>query len=245
MKFLKFLIFLCLASCSSINGQDKNVLVFHKTAGFYHGSIPAGIKAIESLGEENGFIVTQTNDASVFQKKDLSLYDLIIFLNTTGDVLNDEQQEVFKKYIEGGGNFFGIHSASDTEFDWMWYGELVGAYFTGHPEIQPAKIIVEDKAHPTVAHLPEVWERTDEWYNFKEINPNIHVTLRLDESSYEGGTNGIFHPISWYRNLEQGGVSVYTGLGHTVESYTEPAFVEHLKRSILFALSEKPKRKEK
>lgn len=225
----------CFHFCA-LTAQNNEVLVFYKTEGFYHKSIPEGIRALEELGKENGFKVTDAANPSHFKEDQLSAYDLIIFLNTTGDVLNEEQQKVFKSYIESGGNFFGIHSATDTEYEWPWYGKLVGAYFSGHPAVQEANIIVEKPEHPIVSHLPPVWKRTDEWYNFKEFNPDNIVLLNLDENSYEGGTNGGFHPIAWYRQLEGGGVSIYTGVGHTKESYREPQVLEHLRRCILFAL---------
>lgn len=234
---ISFCLLVLLQSCA-IPAQNKEVLVFYKTDGFLHESIPHGIQAIEKLGKENGFNVTEAADASQFQRDQLSDYDLIIFFNTTENVLNEEQQEVFKRYIEAGGNFFGIHAATDTEYYWPWYGELVGAYFAGHPEIQKARIIVEKPEHPTVSHLPEVWTRTDEWYNFKEINPNNIVLLSLDEKSYNGGTHGDFHPLAWYRHLDEGGISIYTGMGHTKESYSEPEVLEHIRRCILFALGD-------
>lgn len=121
----------------------------------------------------------------------------------------------------------GIHAAADTEFDWPWYGRLVGGYFVDHPEIQQAKIRLVDGDHPATAHLPELWTRTDEWYNYKDFNPNVHVLLNLEESSYKGGSNGENHPIAWYHEFE-GGRAFYTGLGHTEESYDEPAFRQHL-----------------
>lgn len=221
----------------SLVAQEKEVLVFHKTEGFYHESIPTGIETLKDLGVKNGFAVEETNDSEYFTEEKLREYELIIFLNTSGDVLNETQQSAFKNYIESGGSFFGIHAAADTEFNWKWYGKLVGAYFLDHPEIQKANIIVEAPEHPVVSHLPSVWQRNDEWYNYQEINPEIKVLLRLDEKSYEGGKNGMHHPIAWYQELESGGIAIYTGSGHTKESYAEPAFKEHLLQAICYALN--------
>ncbi len=215
------------------------MLVFYKTEGFWHKSIPAGYQAIEDLGEDHGFKTDETDDAGEFTKGNLESYDLVIFLNTTGDILNEEQQEAFEEFIENGGSFFGIHAAADTEYDWEWYGKLVGAYFVSHPKVQEAEVVVTMPNHPAVAHLPERWVRKDEWYNYKNINPENKVLLKLDESTYKGGTNGEDHPLAWYRELEGGGIAIYTGVGHTIQSYTEPAFVEHLLRSIMFALDVK------
>lgn len=221
----------------SLTAQEKEILVFHKTDGFYHESIPTGIETIKDLGEENGFNVEVTKDSYHFSAENLRNYDLIIFLNTTGNILNSEQQTAFEKYMESGGNFFGIHAAADTEYEWEWYGKLVGAYFLDHPEVQEANITVEAPDHPIVSHLPSVWPRKDEWYNYKDINPEIKVLLRLDESTYQGGKNGKDHPIAWYQELEHGGVSIYTGSGHTHESYAEPAFRQHLVQAICYVLN--------
>ncbi|MBZ9730422.1 ThuA domain-containing protein [Salegentibacter sp. JZCK2] len=220
------------------NEKNKEVLVFYKTAGFWHEAIPTGRDFISDLGEDHIFEVSTTQDADDFNDENLAEFDLVIFLNTTGNVLDDEEQEAFEKYIENGGNFFGIHAAADTEYEWPWYGELVGGYFDGHPEVQQADVILNMPEHPAVAHLPEVWSKTDEWYNYKNLNPEMQVLLYLDEDSYEGGTNGEEHPIAWFRETGHGGVSIYTGLGHTIESYIEPLFQEHILQSILFALGE-------
>jgi hypothetical protein len=216
--------------------QESQVLIFNKTEAYHHESIPTGTATIKKLGDLNNFKVTETDDAGQFTENDLKKYRLVIFLSTTGNILDEAQQKAFEDYINRGGNFFGIHAATDTEYDWKWYGDLVGAYFLSHPKIQEANVIVEKPLDPTVAHLPKIWTRTDEWYNLKDISPKINVLLSLDETSYEGGENGEIHPIAWYRELEGGGKSIYTGGGHTEESYSEPAFQEHLLQCILFAL---------
>ncbi|MGG7464319.1 ThuA domain-containing protein [Plantibacter sp. YIM 135347] len=202
--------------------------MFSKTAGFRHGAIPAGIAAVEKLGLENDFSVDTTEDGSSFTEENLAQYDVVVWMSTTGDVLNEEQQAAFEKYIENGGGYAGVHAASDTEYDWPWYGELVGAYFSGHPQEQNATIKVEDHAHPASEFLNDTWDRYDEWYNFK-TNPrnDVHVLMSLDEKSYTGGTMGIDHPTSWCQNYD-GGRSWYTGGGHTDASYTDPTFLKHL-----------------
>lgn len=210
--------------------DDFSVLVFSKTAGFRHGSIPFGIAAIEELGEANHFAVDATEDSTQFTDENLAQYDAVIWLSTTGNVLNDDEQGAFERYIQAGGGYVGIHAASDTEYDWPWYGELVGAYFAGHPQNQTATIKVEDHAHPSTNHLEDEWERYDEWYNFQS-NPRgeVHVLASLDETSYDaGGTAmGHDHPIAWCQNYD-GGRAWYTGGGHTNESFSEPEFREHL-----------------
>ena len=205
-------------------------LVFSKTAAFRHDSIPAGIDAIQQLGVQNDFTVDATEDATVFNDETLAQYDVVIWLLTTGDVLTAEQQAAFERYIQAGGGYAGVHSASDTEYDWPWYGELVGAYFEGHPRNQTGTIKVADRTHPSTAHLPARWERFDEWYSFR-TNPrgDVHVLAALDESTYdpEATPMGLDHPIAWCQAYD-GGRSWYTGAGHTPESYSEPDFLQHL-----------------
>jgi type 1 glutamine amidotransferase len=236
---MKNLIFSLCILLFSITGFSQNkVLIFHETEGFRHSSIETGIQAIQQLGNENGFKTFVTQDSRFFLENDLSSLDLVIFLNTTGDIFDTDEQVAFQNYMDNGGNFFGIHAAADTEYDWPWYGKLVGAYFKGHPEIQPALVNVLMTDHITVEHLPEKWTRTDEWYNYYDIRPDLKILMNLDESTYKGGENGKNHPIAWFQEYTGGGISIYTGGGHTAESYSEPEFVEHLSRCIKFALSE-------
>jgi len=211
------------------------VLVFSKTAGFRHESIAAGVQAIRELGEAHGFAVTATEDAATFTSRGLHRYAAVVFLNTTGDVLARAQQAAFEEYVRTGGGFVGVHSAADTEYDWAFYGDLVGAYFASHPAIQRATVRVEDRAHPATAHLDASWVRTDEWYNYRtNVRSTARVLASLDESTYTGGAMGRDHPIAWYREFA-GGRSFYTGGGHTVESYREPAFRAHLLGGIRYA----------
>ncbi len=217
--------------------REIKVLVFSKTSSFRHESIPAGIEAIRSLGKQHGFAVDTTESSASFNEKTLKRYNVIVFLNTTGDVLNDAQQLELNRWVQAGGGFVGIHAAADTEYEWPWYGELVGAYFNGHPNdpnVRDATIKVIDKTHVSTKHLPETWKRTDEWYNYKDIRPEINVLLNLDEKSYQGGTNGDNHPIAWYRDFD-GGRTWYTGLGHTNECYQDQDFVEMLWGGIQYA----------
>jgi len=218
----------------SVWAQPK-VLVFSKTTGFRHDSIPDGIAAIQKLGANNNFAVDATEDAAIFSDAALAQYKAVIFLNTTGDILDANQKAAFQRYIRGGGGFAGIHSASDTEHNWAWYGGLVGAYFQNHPAIQTATVKVEDHAHPSTASLPDRWVRTDEWYNFS-TNPrgSVRVLATLDETTYTGGTMGADHPTAWC-HVYDGGRAWYTGGGHTKESYSEPLFLQHLLGGIQFA----------
>lgn len=216
---------------------ESRVLVFYKTAGFYHESIPAGIQAIQDLGAKNKFKVDTTANSAVFTSENLKRYEAVIFLNTTGDVLSETEQKEFERFIQSGKGFVGIHSATDTEYSWPWYNKLVGAYFANHPKVQPANLLVVDKNHTSTSFLPDTWQRTDEWYNFKDIYEDIKVLAYLDETTYTGGKNGSNHPIAWYHEFD-GGRAFYTAGGHTDESYKEPLFLKHILGGIKYAIGE-------
>ena len=228
------------------------VLIFSKTAAFAHDSIPAGIAAIKLLGTQNHWQVDSTTDDTMFRDDILSHYQAVIFLSTTGDVLNDTEQAAFQRYIEAGNGYVGIHSATDTEYGWAWYGQLTGAYFRNHPDGTPtATVKVEDTTDPSTQGLPASWVRTDEWYNFQtNVNPvsggggtdydprnsaGIHVLLTVDESTYaeNDGSDGVDddHPISWCHKYD-GGRAWYTAMGHTQASYSEAGFLSHISAGI-------------
>ena len=231
------------AAAQDNGDDDTNVLVFSATAEFRHDSIEAGIAAIEQLGEEHGFAVDATEDAEEFNEDNLAGYDAVVWLSTTGDVLDEDQQAAFESYIQSGGGYAGIHAASDTHYDWEWYGQLVGGYFDGHPPgTQDAEVWVTDQAHPSTDMLPSSWDRHDEWYDF-HINPrgDVHVLATLNEDSYiddigdYDGMMGDDHPIAWCHDYD-GGRSWYTGGGHTEESFTEEEpFLDHMAGGIMWA----------
>jgi glucose/arabinose dehydrogenase/cytochrome c551/c552 len=240
-KTLLLIICTCFIFSSCSTGEPK-VLVFSKTAGFYHTSIPEGIEAIQNLGLQNGFAVDTTTDAGMFTEENLQSYAAVIFLNTTGDVLDHYQETEFERFIQAGGGFVGIHSAADTEYNWGWYGRLVGGYFLDHPgindphpNVQPGTVEVEDASRPSTEFLPEQWNRTDEWYSYRDLFDETNVLLTVDEESYEGGAQMGFHPMSWYHEYN-GGRAFYTGLGHTSESYEEELYLQHLLNGIEYAI---------
>src|SRR5688572_32082533 len=222
----------------SARSQESRVLVFSKTAGYRHSSIGVALAAIQKLGQENGFSVDATEDAAAFTSKNLGRYGAVVFLNTTGDVLDAAQQDDFERYIQAGGGYVGIHSATDTEYDWPWYGRLAGAYFNGHPNnpnVRKGTFRVLDKSHPSTQGLPDRWEREHEVYNSKPIDPTIRVLVDIDEKSYEGGTNGANHPMSWYHDFD-GGRAFYTNMGHTDATFSEPLFLRHLLGGLRYAM---------
>ena len=221
------------AVAAPVAAKDR-LLVFSKTGGFRHDSIPDGIACVrELLGDR--YEVDASEDAAVFTPANLARYKAVVFLSTTGDILDADQQKAFEEFIHLGGGFAGIHAAADTEHTWPWYGKLVGAYFNTHPDIQEALVRVEDRTHPSTVMLPENWRRTDEWYVYKS-NPRgqVKVLANLDTTTIRGETMGGDHPIAWFHDFE-GGRAWYTGGGHTKESYTEPLFRAHIKGGVLWA----------
>ena len=241
--FFPIILFITVIFFSCNNASDSSgtkILVFAKTSGFRHSSIPNGKAAIQQLGKENGFAVDTTEDASVFTEENLKKYAAVVFLNTTGDVLNYKQEAAFERFIQAGGGFTGIHSATDTEYDWIWYARLVGGNFISHPEKQNAKLTVVDKNHPASKHLPDTWERFDEWYNFKNLNKDVKVLIKIDETSYKGGTLGAEHPMAWYHEYD-GGRSFYTEFGHTEASYTDANYLKHILGGIQYAIGKNNK----
>lgn len=233
--FVLLTFFLMLSFNSSSFAKKKKILVFSKTAGFHHSSIPAGITAIQRLAMENKFIADTTTDATKINPVNLKQYAAVVFLNTTGDIFNEQQEKAFEQYIRSGGGFVGVHAATDTEYDWPWFGKLAGAYFVKHPAQQVAELNVLNRKTISTAHLPEIWKRKDEWYNFKDISGDLKVLISINENSYSGGSNGTNHPMAWYHDFD-GGRAFYTGLGHTEESYTDPLFLQHLLGGIQYAM---------
>lgn len=228
----------CMLLPACVVAKMPRVLIFSKTAGFHHESIRAGIPAIQKLGAANNFAVDTTTDGAKFTTKNLKKYAAVIFLSTTGDVLNDKEQAAFEQYIRSGGGYVGVHSATDTEYDWTWYGKLVGAYFNGHPRPQMATLDVLDHSFPGTQNLPDQWKRKDEWYNFKSMSKDVHVLIKIDEASYQGGRMGGDHPMCWYHNYD-GGRAFYVEMGHTDESYSETPYLQLLLGGIQYAMNTK------
>jgi type 1 glutamine amidotransferase len=202
-----------------------SVLLFTRTAGFRHQSIPTALAALKALQSAGDYLAETTEDPAQFSPANLARFQVVVFLLTTGDVLDADQQAAFEAWIGAGGNYVGVHSAADTEHDWPFYGTLVGAYFVSHPDVQPASVDLEATGNPIVADLPSPWLRTDEWYNF-DVNPrpNVTVLATVDESTYTGGTMGADHPITWQHPTGGGGRAFYTAMGHTDDSYRDPLY---------------------
>jgi type 1 glutamine amidotransferase len=242
------------AGSAGAGRPEFSALVFSKTAAFRHDSIPAGVAAIRQLGAQHHFTVDATEDAAAFTDANLARYDVVIWLSTTGDVLNAEQQAAFERYIRAGGGYAGIHAASDTEYDWAWYGGLVGAYFRDHPgavnpQFQVATVRVLGRGTAATRDLPHRWVREEEWYNFR-TNPRqtVRVLAEVDERTYDprgysvpGGSPGMgrHHPISWCQPYD-GGRAFYTAMGHKAEYFSEPLLLAHLLGGIRMAAGVAP-----
>ena len=212
------ILFVLLAGCSS----TKNLVIFSKTSGYRHDSIPTGVDAIQKIGEELGFTVIHTeNSANLVTLH----YEVLVFLSPTGDVLNEAEQEHLQSFVEQGGGFVGIHAATDCEYEFDWYCDtLVCAKFDFHRQIKPLEVKVIDAFHPSTIHLQIPWIRTDEWYNYDRTPENVRVLLEIED---EDGKR----PIAWCKQIKDGR-SFYTGGGHTKESYSETQFLRHIKGGI-------------
>jgi type 1 glutamine amidotransferase len=216
--------------------SERRVLVFSRTAGYRHQSIPAGVTAVGEIAAGLGCAVDATEDSGVFTGTALAPYAAVVFLSTSGEVLDEAGKAAFEGYVRGGGNFVGVHAASTTEYGWPFYQRLVGAGFDRHPPVQPATMQVADHGHPATAHLGDTWTWTDEWYDFRtDPTPEVRVLLTVDESTYSGGGMGANHPIAWCHD-RLGGRAFYTALGHPSESYADPVFRSHLEGGIRYAI---------
>ncbi len=218
---------LALTGCAP---APPRVLLLTATAGYRHESIEAGIEAIRALGERHGFVVEATEDPQRLRGDVLAGCAAVVFLNTTGDILDEPQEQTLKAFVLGGGGFAGIHAAADTEHGWPWYGRLVGARFTGHGPVEAATVHVSDRSHPSTSGLPAEWARVDEWYQFSAVGTDLLILATLEGDPAR--------PIAWCQGIGRGR-SWYTACGHTVESYTEPLFLEHLAGGMLWVTAQR------
>lgn len=225
--------------------EQFKVLVLSKTNGWHHDSIPAAVAGIRQLGQLHDFGVFWTEDAGrVMNDRELANYRAVIFLLTTGDILNSEQKAAFERYIRGGGGYVGVHSAADTEHHWPWYTRLVGRMFRTHPAIQTAAMAVNERNFPGMDRFPGRFLFTEEWYQFgPTFSPNLKPLLSVDVRSYQPNPEadgrqaegrGTQLPISWYQHYD-GGRSFYTALGHLGATYSDERFLHHLYGGIYWA----------
>lgn len=231
---LRVVLILLSLACAGGSARAASVLVFSKTAGYRHEAIEAGVAALREIALGEGWRFKATEDAAFFTQENLAPYTAVVFLNTTGDVLDDTQMAALRRHIRSGRGFVGVHAATDTEHDDAWYQSMIGGTFRNHPRIQEATIQVHhESGHPSIGHLStDTWMRTDEWYNYQTQPPaDATVVLSLDETSYTGGNMGESHPLAWSREFE-GGRVFYTGIGHTISGYNDPDVRAHLREGI-------------
>lgn len=225
--------FLLMSLVHASAAAEGRILIFSKTAGWRHDSIPAGIAALQKIATEQGLEADASEDAAQFSADNLARYRAVVFLSTTGSVLDPAQQRAFEAYIRAGGGYMGVHAAADTHYDWPWYGRLVGAWFLDHPPGVQDTVVTF--VHDGIAERGREWDVTDELYNYRD-NPRgrVEVIADIDESRYEGGTMGDDHPIAWCHAFD-GGRAWYTGLGHRIEMFSEPVFLRHLEQGLRYA----------
>ena len=243
MKKGILLVFILIVNITLNYAQTKRVLVFSKTAGFHHNSIKEGNQFLMDWGKKENVAVDTSSNSDVFTDENLKRYNAVVFLNTTGDILNPAQQIYFERYIQASGGYVGIHAASDTEYNWPWYNDLMGGFFNGHPgkpNVQVGKMTVVDKNHASTKHLPETFDKKDEFYSFKSLKTDIlHFLITVDEKSYTEGKMGDFHPMSWYHEYD-GGKAFYTNFGHTPETFTtETPIMTHITEGLKYVMADK------
>ncbi|RCG26586.1 PKD domain-containing protein [Sphaerisporangium album] len=223
------------------------VLLFTKTAGFRHDSIPAGVTMFQQMATDNNFQVDHTEDASVFNTANLNTYDAVIMFQTSGMVWDtDAQRQAIQAYVRAGHGVVAIHNATDMniEAQFPWWDQVVmgGAHMTQHSAILQGTAKVADKVHPSTQGLPDRWTRPEEWYNFdKNMRGSVHVLATADETTYDAGPNkmGADHPISWCQ-IAEGGRVWATAMGHQASSYSEPLFKQHLLGGVKWAAGAAP-----
>lgn len=220
------------------NQEQFRVLLFTKSLDYQHLSVPSGVQMFKELAQDNHFGLTWTEQSDFFDDQEqLNRMHVIVFMNTSGDILNGDQRKALQAYIRQGGGFVAIHSASFTMMEWPWYVQLVGGVWNRHPNpgISTAIVNNEDPHHPSTAHLPEKWVVTEEWYNYLEMSDNIKVALTIDETTFTGGKMPDYHPIAWYQEDFEGGRSYHTGLGHPEGIYDNPAYRQHILGAVWWA----------
>lgn len=223
---------------ASLMTATPAVLVFSKTSGFRHASIPDGIAMLQRIAGEEGWTAEFTEDAAAFTVENLARFDAIVFLSTTQDVLTDEQMAAMRDHLHAGHGFVGIHAATDTEYGDDWYGRMIGARFARHPKVQENVLTVHKGCgHPSIAHLGDTWTHTDEWYDFKApvasyVTPLLSTARTIYPDDKPPGGD---HPIAWFHEFE-GGRVFYTGLGHTSEAFSVPEFVKHVREGLRWAI---------
>jgi uncharacterized protein len=237
-------------SQQKVNWKKVKVLVYTKNGkGYVHDNIPSAVKAIQKLGTEKGFHVEVSEDPSVFTEDNLKQYTFLLFPSTNNDVFDTDQQRVaFRRYIEAGGGFVGLHSVIGTERNWTWFKMMLGGTFVWHPKFQPLHIKVIDKGHPSVSGMPSVWTKEDECYFMKEIYPGIRVVMAHDLTAMDPNEKDLeriktlsenfsnYYPAVWSQDFDGGSVWITT-LGHNKKDYEDPLYLNHIFQGMSYVAS--------
>ncbi|OIN58710.1 ThuA domain-containing protein [Arsenicibacter rosenii] len=246
---LLFALLLFQSASAQVNWKKVQVLVYTKNGkGYVHDNIPSAVKALQKLGTEHGFAVDVSDQPTVFTESNLKQYTLLVFPSTNNDVFDtDAQRLAFRRYIEAGGGFVGIHSVMGTERNWTWFKRMIGGTFAWHPKFQKIRIEVLDTKHPSTQGIPQSWEKEDEFYFTKEMYPGPTVIMASDLTSLNGdepekvkafgGSFTHLYPSVWYYNYD-GGYTWCTTLGHAKEDYEKPMFMKHIFQGIQYVASQ-------
>lgn len=257
MKHPLFLLLLLITASSLLPATAQNqknvswkkvkVLVYTKNGkGYVHDNIPSAVAAIQKLASEKGFRVDVSEDPSVFTEQKLNEYTFLLFPSTNNDVFDTDSQRVaFRRYIQAGGGFVGLHSVVGTERNWRWFKMMLGGSFVWHPKYQPLAIKIIDKSHPSVTGLPTTWKKEDETYFMKELYPGINVVMAHDLSAMKPDAKdstriaelaaafGDYYPAAWHHNFDGGTVWITT-LGHNKKDYEDPLYLNHVYQGMAY-----------
>lgn len=226
----------------------KHVLIYTRNGeGYVHDNISASVEALGEICQQNNIDYDSSDDPALFTAENLRKYDAIIFSNTNNEAFTTQaQRDAFQHFIQAGGGFMGLHSATASERDWPWFHAMIGGLFVRHPELQPFDIKVIDTNHLSTQHLGDVWAWEDECYFMDHLNLDIHVLLAVDlttlddpeREKYPGTTFGDLFPLCWVHEYD-GGRQFYTALGHKIEHYKDPDFSQHLQGGLLWVLGKR------
>lgn len=252
-KYTWLYILLFISISSQVFSQKKHlrnihVLVYTKNGkGYVHDNIPFAVAAIKEIAKKEKFKVTVSEDPAVFTEEYLKQFNLLIFPSTNNDVFDNDQQRLeFRRYIEAGGGFVGLHSVTGTERNWEWFKMFIGCTFSWHAPFQQFNVRTTNPDHPSMKNMPLIWIREDECYFGKQLYPVTQVMMAHDLNSLNpankldiikhGGSYASYYPAVWYNNF-QGGHAWITTLGHDKSSYSDPVYINHMTKGINYIAS--------
>lgn len=250
-SFFSSLFFSTVCAQNNFNWKKVNVLVYTKNGkGYVHDNIPSAVACLQQFGKKYGFRVDTSSNTSVMTESNLKQYTMLIFPSTNNDVFdNDEQRLAFRRYLEAGGGFVGIHSVTGTERNWKWFKMMLGGTFSWHAKFQKFNVKMVDPSHPSVRGLPNTWSKGDEFYFAKELYPGPKVLMAHDITSLDttdatqkaniiknAGGYAELYPSVWTYDFD-GGHTWVTTLGHDKKDYSDPLYMQHLLQGIRYVAS--------